>query len=63
MKNNANNYVMEITRKDGAVLKMESSSKEFLLQRARLYHNRHPEAKIMVYEVSCIFTRETMNQH
>ena len=57
MKNN--NYVMEITKPDGITLRMESTNKEVLLERARLYHNKHPESKVMIYEVSCIFVRET----
>ena len=57
MKNN--NYVMEITKPDGITLRAESTDREMLLRRARLYHERHPEAKVMVYEVACIFTRET----
>lgn len=57
------NYVMEITKVNGRMLQVESTNRENLLAKARMYANRHPEDKVRVYEVNCIFTRETVQQN
>jgi len=53
-------YAMEITKENETMLRIESHDRDSLLQRARLYHKKHPDAIVMVYEVSCIFARETI---
>lgn len=55
-------YVMEITKSNGRVLQMESTNKDHLLAKARMYSNRHPEEKVRIYKVECIFARETIQK-